>query len=299
MRFDLIDPEGLNGKIRSGEVRSMNQTLMGDAEICLRRSQYGLTGKWDASEASIVGSAVHSGLECHYRARMNGETASRDDVMSWAKSEFDGECEHIEEGFEWETSKRESWARVVRFLGAYFGNGWNWPSNYQVIGVEQKLVLPFVPGWATSATIDLVLRSPESDLILVDHKTAGRKWHAKKGHPRQRAQAPWYLWVYWRHTGEMGKWAYDVMWTTKKDVRHERRWAPCTTEEILGTVQKAKTLARSLDLLAPRDVDPSEWDLPGNTTSLLCSERWCRHWVVCPFGATMAGTVVLKSSAHS
>lgn len=267
---ETLDPFGLKPLVAAGELRSLRQSTMGTADVCLRRVGFELDPAvaGGTSEARICGTAYHAGLEAHY----NGGATS---PLVAARETFDA----ISEGFDrWEQgSRQEALERVMSMIRRYFEDGCQWDLSHQVIGVEQEWYAPLNEGLCLRGTIDLVLRAPGGGIILVDHKTAGRKWQKGKESARKNNQATLYLWAWWRLTGELGRFSFDVM-TYAGDF--ERRVVTRESNEFTGMLQKAISLANLLDIC------PVEM-LPPNTTSPLCSEKFCDFWAVCPWGQAL------------
>lgn len=253
--------------------------MLGDANICLRRLQYGLDPNRTegASEARIVGTAYHSGLEAYYKGRKDGEVINVLAALAAARVGF---LEAIPEGWaSWDDNEEVAWAKVFSMLNAYYQDERAWPYDYEVLAVEWRFDLD-VPNTdlKISGTADLVLRDSTGKIVIADHKTSGKGWQKNKETPRQKEQAPFYLYAWFLQHGELGSFAYDVM---TYEGKFDRRFVYPTTAEIMATVKKAEILSPIVEL-AKTGVE-----LPGNTSHFLCGSKWCDHWDRCPFGASM------------
>lgn len=276
---ELLDPYGILPRIQSGEYQVLRQSTIGDADVCLRRVQYGRRHGGGTGEARVVGTGYHAGLAHYYEHRRLGEATNRADIIDAALAAFEQACGEHGGVQEWDTSRHEATGRVVDFIDGYFGGGHQWPDSYEILAVEQTFAMPLPwPGWAAWGTFDLVVRDGGGQVVVVDdHKTAKRKWKAGKESPRKNVQQIWY-----RH------WAarlYDLepdqvhfTFSTIGTWGFERRPAPRNGYEISQLFLKAHSLT---SLIAQMD---DGCEMPPNTDSFLCDARWCDHWDRCPFG---------------
>jgi hypothetical protein len=276
-----LDPHGVIPRIASGQMKFLRQSMMGSADVCLRRLGYDLLGHKGTGEARIVGTAYHAGLEALYLARRDGRPdPSKRQLHTAAEESFELEAEGHEV---WATTKADAMRRVLDMVDAYLDGDHAWSPDVQVLGVEQEWFLPLTPEWAIKGTIDLVLWAPipgteRWGVVLEDHKTAGRKWPKDKHSPRKQPQPGLYAWAWWSCTGtQPDRFTYGVM-TYKGEF--ERRWTMPTRAHMEALLGKAVGLTRILD-----GVDPEA--LPANPTSNLCSAQWCDHWLRCPFGQAL------------
>lgn len=277
-----LDPYNLIPRIASGELRIIRQSMMGSADICLRRLGYDLAGHKGTGEARIVGTAYHAGLERLYTDRREGRASTKVQLHKAAEDAFAVEAQ----GFDgWATTSLDAAARVVSMLDAYVDGGHEWPEEYEVLGVEQEWFLPLFGRWVVKGTIDLVLRGPIPGLdrvgvILDDHKTAGRKWPKNKHDPRKQPQPGLYAWAWYACTGVVpDRFVYDVM---TYEGLFERRWTTPTSAHMQALLDKATALTQVIEAFE----DPTQ--MPANPTSNLCSSMYCDAWAVCPFGEVLA-----------
>jgi hypothetical protein len=259
----------------------MRQSLIGNAETCLKRAAYSLADPvYKTGEARAIGTAYHKALETYYSLRQEHgfhvpDQTERLALEQVAHEEFYREVDKAE-GFFWETDSVQCQNKISNMLAAYFNGKHYWPDGYRVIGTEVSFTHEWVGGHLAHGTIDLVLEDPNGWTVLVDHKTAGKKWPKGKEDPRKNIQAPWY--VYWWSTlneTEKVYFAFDVM---TYGGTFERRPVYPTPKDQELVLAKAKFYAGILSTLGPDD-------LAGNTSSALCSERYCDAWAACPHGA--------------
>lgn len=281
----VIDPHGILDRLRAGDptLKMLRQSTIGSFDICMRRAGYDMRPNQPrrSGEARCVGTAYHGGLEEAYRSRTNEAfPATLDNVKRAAQEAFEAEAALFDA---WATSKEASWQRVTDMLDVYFNNEHYWSQRYEVLGVEQEFFLPLTNNWFLKGSIDLVLRQPDDGrVILVDHKTAGRKWKKNKHLPEKQVQAVIYCWAWWMATGEIpDHFSFDVM-TYKGEF--ERRECKVEPRHMRAVLDKAVGVARVFDAV-PGDV------LPGNPSSDLCSGLYCDHFLICPMGAALLTTV--------
>ena len=263
-------------------VLKMRQSLIGNAETCLKRAAYSLADPvYKTGEARAIGTAYHKALETYYSLRQDHgfhvpdgfEMAS---LKLTAYGEFQNEVAKAAESWVWETSLEQCANKINAMLDAYFNGGHYWPEGYRVIGTEVSFTHEWHDCHFAHGTIDLVLEDLNGWTVLVDHKTAGKKWPKDKEDPRKNIQAPWY--VYWWSTLNETKrvfFAFDVM---TYGGTFERRPVQPTLKEQELVLAKARFYAGILSTLGPDD-------LAGNTSSALCSERYCDFWSACVHGA--------------
>jgi hypothetical protein len=289
----------LNSYTAAGRV--LRQSTLGTADTCHRRLQYDRDPSipYGTGEARIVGTAYHAGWEQYYLNRRDAEFAEETveipdgmplAALLAAEEAFDREVERAAGTVTWETSEEAARARVNTLLAT----AWPqlvWPPAYKVIGVEQEIwcPIPDVEGWVMKGTLDLILRGPDSDHILVDHKTAGKRWKAGKETFKVTNQAAWYT-LFWplvweASTGEkVGhvRFVFDVV----SEQGCERREATDATLHHNLVLLKAAGVAQLIDNDGPY--------LP-NTSSFLCDKRWCDHWYRCEFGEAREQPVAIRS----
>lgn len=286
-----MDPHGIAEQVMSGDLKVWRQSTQGSAEICLRRARYGMEpGRpYKAGEARAAGTGYHAGVEVFFDGCLarDGLIVPPDDatflkmILRASEVFLEEVARHEKDNgpgtFPWETSPEATQARITKMLEAWRAQeAWPDPTLYRVTGVEQEWWAPFMDGWAAKGTVDLVLENLATGATeFEDHKTAGKKWPKTKGSPRQSPQPGTYAWAWWRLTGELpAKFHYGVM--TYSGV-FERRTFDITAETVQRTIDKALQYIPLVEL-------PLE-ALPGNTSSNLCSERYCDEWNICPYGA--------------
>lgn len=276
----------------------LRQSTLGTADTCHKRLEYQLDPSipYGTGEARIVGTAYHAGLERYYLDRRDAEFADTTveipaavplGVLFAAEEAFKREVLAAPPDLTWETSEEQAWDRVQQLLTRAFPD-LIWPLDFLVVAVEQEIwaPIPDTPGWVMKGTLDLILRSPDSGHVLVDHKTAAKKWKAGKESFKNTNQAAWYtlFWpMVWKAaTGEdltSVRFVFDINY----DGGVERREALDATHTHDLVLAKAQGVARLIDQDGPF--------LP-NTSSFLCDARWCDFWERCPFGAHRADVAV-------
>jgi hypothetical protein len=292
----------LEAAVKSGAARALRQSVLNSYDICARRAQYDLDppGPRRTSEAAIIGTGYHAGEEHYYRWRMDDgaqhtqpsqpalETVVHNTIVDEIEK-YDPDC------ITWDTNPGNAIKIAQDMLEAYLTEGHVWGPEYKILGVEVPFWLPSgYPGWVSHGTIDLVLEGPDpmadTDaedyhpathpivVILDDHKTSSRKWDQKKHTVRKTAQVATYLDAYEQLSGvRPATFSFSIM---KRDGQFERRYVTPSDAELTAFYLKRDLIVRQLS---------SGDDLPPNTTSNLCSSKYCSWWLQCPFGAAMSG----------
>lgn len=266
----------------------IRQSLLGSFDACPRRFQYSLESPPDVYHSGIVravGTAYHAGLEYYYMTTLVGRAdhPSLAEVQDMARSTLLDEIERAGENFIWDDKfplVDDADECIGSMLMHYFEDGHAWPSDWEVLGVEEKFTLPYF-NYELAGTIDLVLRDPNGWICGVDHKTAGRRWDQYKHHPRKNNQAPFYVGalaeLYPDAPGH--RFVFDVM-TYKGEF--ERRISDPTPAHVEAVKAKALQVAALYEGLRAAGMD-----LPVNPSSTLCSKRYCDWWSVCSSGAIL------------
>jgi hypothetical protein len=166
-------------------------------------------------------------------------------------------------------------------LRTYVNGGFEWPSTYQVYGVEVGFNFDWKDGHTRSGTMDLVLVDPFGAIIGVDHKTAGRMWPSGKEHPRKNNQASWYVGALKEMFPDASayRFCFDVMTYAGK---FDRRLVEPSDDHIKAIEDKATQVALIFSWARAAGLD-----LPANPGSNLCSDKYCDFWQMCPHGETL------------
>lgn len=278
----ILGPTYLRDAYKARAVERVSPTLLNTADICPRRAQFynDRTLPRGFSESSVIGTAYHAGLETYYLVRQaTGEVVPAEATViacyDAVTASFDNFVDHQPADFTWETDHATAVGVAQGMIGKYFEGGCYWPANFRVEATEIPFYLPTdTPGWIRTGVMDLAVRDTEfGHLWLVDHKTAGKKWKAGKGEPRTNNQPAMYIDAWEKATGERPDgFAFDVM--TYAGV-FERRGITVTDHDIDHYLAKEAVLLPLLN---------SKVALPPNTSSFLCSAKWCDYWSICPFG---------------
>jgi hypothetical protein len=279
--YPPIDPFG----VRSSGFRQMRQSFLGTADTCLKRIEHQLAmpNHYGSSEARVIGTAYHGGMEALYN------DAGLDEALAAVKAAFAAEIAKAEP--EWDTSREQALELAEQLVYEYWVQELRWPETYKVLGVEQEFWLPgeawgLGPNWVVKGSIDLILQGPDGWHYIVDHKTAGKPWKKGKHSGRNTNQPAKYVQVWqqlwaWTHDGEVPnvRFFFDIM---TLDGQFERREAHPTMNERQLVVQKARDLATIVDRGGP---------FPPNQSSFLCHHKYCDFWAICPYGESFESGV--------
>ena len=292
----LLDPYELN---QFGP-REIHQSDINTAEICHLRLSYSKAPDrvYTSDINRAMGTGYHAGLALYYICRMNGDLADKGDCVSEALSALRREIALAdEEIFSWtyqqETAREkrmdldlsEAENMLSALIVAYFDQGRVWPNEYEVKMVEKSIMLPLFTDdahtegmWARKGTVDLVLQGPDGWHRIVDHKTAKKKWQKNKESHRNTPQPGFYIGALQEVLQDNNvTFTYDIA-SWKGDF--QRIDAPRTVAQVDAVMSKAQLTAGLLE---------GNTFLP-NTTSFLCTERFCDHWLKCPYGEILERT---------
>jgi hypothetical protein len=287
----------------------ITQSILGQADKCLLSAQYTLDRPvWvrrKASAAATLGTGFHAGLEHYYAERMRYPDLQADDpqmvvdMIETAHLAFDAGTRidayngQPVEHFMWDDKIPDlatAHSLLETMLTAYCEQGWWWPVEFQVVGVEFDRVLTIVHGdveFEAKLGADLVLQDENGWIVLVDHKTAGRAWDESKHHPRRNNQASMYTALaetVWPDAAGH-RFVFDIVTLPgkRKETAFERRISDPTPAHRAAVVKKAADLARLYQVV---HVEAGQ-DLPANPASTLCNPKWCDFWDGCPHGAVL------------
>tara|TARA_B100000287_G_C20494078_1_gene726288 strand:+ start:97 stop:861 length:765 start_codon:yes stop_codon:yes gene_type:complete len=248
-----------------------------------------------------MGTGYHAGLAEYYLERKNGnllevkdcisvalealrhEIAIADpDIFSWTFQEQTSRLDRIDLDY------KEASAMLTDLIAQYYEQGRMWGEEYEVLMVEESFLLPL---WyredgsvefsedmtVRKGTVDLVLRGPDGWTRIVDHKTAKKKWQRGKETHRKTPQPGFYI-------GAIKELLQDDNVTFVYDIASwqgdfQRLDAHRTDVQIEAVKSKARATALVLEGNA----------FMPNTTSFLCTERFCDYWYQCPYGEALEG----------
>ena len=292
----LLDPYELN----QYRPRTLHQSDINTAEICHLRLSYSKDPdrQYTSDINRAMGTAYHAGLALYYTCRMKGDLADKADCISEALGALHREIALADENtFSWtyqqQTAReermdldlKEAENMVSALVVAYFDQGRFWPEEYEVKMVEKSIMLPLFPDdvhtegmWARKGTVDLVLQGPDGWYRIVDHKSAKKKWQKNKESHRNTPQPGYYIGALQEVLQNNNvTFTYDIA-SWKGDF--QRIDAPRTVAQIDAVRSKARLTAGLLE---------GTTFMP-NTTSFLCTERFCDYWLQCPYGEALERT---------
>lgn len=269
-----------------------------ESEICLRRGQYYRDPDLPRTfnQGALVGTAWHAMMETYYGARrawpnewLAGETVEMRMLDVGIGRLTEGMADPL---FTWQQDNANLRTPVDcvntlnRMAGAWVtgrGHGLDWTlDGGRIIETEMGVGVEMEGHWF-QGVLDLVVEYPQRGVVIVDHKTAARKWSRVKEDMRRLVQGPLYAEAMYRVTGWDAEWAtYDVM---TYGGAFTRVWVPVSQSVRGYTVSRWHDLAELIDSYQGRD-------LPMNPTSPMCQEKYCKHWDICPSGAALDRTAL-------
>lgn len=288
MITEPLDPLGVRGT----SSKILRQSMLGQADVCLRRLDFDRRHGGGYSEARIFGTAYHAGLAAHYRhaaAIAQGENVDPfHSVHGEVRLALESELAAAKAAgcdIKWDRwgSEASALENAQKLADLYVREHAINLELFRVIGVEVPWWWPLGNGWIAHGTIDLIVEDKlDGTHWLHDHKTAGRPWKKGKEHARATPQPSWYL-AFWpalysavmQTTPPVCRFAFDIMTV---DGKFERRIADVKMGHIQATFEFASELTQLIDNGGPF--------LP-NRSHFLCDERWCDHWNRCGFGGLL------------
>ena len=276
----IEEGERVEATSRLLDLPTLSPSALGAYEICGRRGQFYHDRVLPRTQnpTLAIGSAYHTLLENKYRGHgwVDSLDAGRDALRQ----------SYMDENFQPEDDVPI--VEALNRLGVMYYSYQNQAGALwlNVKEVEHEVRADFgASSHVLLGFIDLTVHQSTklADTILVDHKTAKRKWSGakKNGDPRKLLQAPLYAEAYERqHPGETVQvFAYDVM--THKgefmrvfvDVSRDAR-APF----IKRWLDTAEQIAMHNDTGS---------DMPCNPSTFMCSAKWCNYWDLCEMGAPL------------
>ena len=281
----------------------VRQSTMGSFTKCAYQMHHQLSGKYGyrSGIARGLGTAIHAGLEVHYRERKNGEPLSNVDVyVDAVVASLDAEVDKSE-SFNWtfqqQTMRKDelildresSIVMLDELIRLYFSEGWGYPDDYEILEVEISFDLPPPSGkHMAHGTGDLLIRDPRGRLILADHKTSKDFPTRSRWGPNDSPQAPYYTWavsqLFDTPIEDIG-FFYDVLaWAPRRpgrgnELNPKDRFArfeeTCTRQQVESVVSQANIIGDLVDAEA----------FAPDTTGWWCSKNFCDFWQECQFGA--------------
>jgi len=207
--------------------------------------------------AAVTGIAFHKGVEVALKdkvksGRIEPEPARDAFVESFRiealDADFEGENPDV-----WEKTGLEALDVYLRRVCPTFE-----PDKED--DIEQHFEIQTRSGLVISGIIDLI----DGDGTLIDHKTTNRN-------PKQGANGLQYI-AYQLPLKEIRPFKYSVIaLSTRKTEMFEKQ---TSLEQVRSFVEAAEHLAANLRL----------GNIVPNPMNVLCSERWCGWWNLCPFG---------------
>lgn len=285
---DRLDPWGLNpdwGSKRRGRQSNINTWGRCEAEVGYAWDR---PDEYRTGEAPVLGTGYHAGLAVLYTQHRNGEPLSKELAFAASDQAIDDEILAADR-FRWDAWNERELKQLARDCISHYVDGEHmWPRQFKVLGVEVEACLPghlarLPEGWIITIQLDVVLEEPHSGRhLIVDHKTARRKWAANKSQPHKTIQPTWYKhwWaqVWEQLHGETPDVAfhYDIM--QHQGFRFERREAHTSNAAVRFAIDQAQHMAEALESGRRLTVSPEH---------PLCDARWCDWFDECPAGARL------------
>lgn len=233
-----------------------------------------------SGEAARVGTAIHSAVELHEKARQQGDQVELEDMIAAACGELD-EPELQEKA---RLGVRHWWKTPMKDGGVSHRE---WLSQFEVVAIEPYFRVDLVEGaLPVAGWIDGVYRDPETGLYrLVDLKTSGSMSRWKADGEGKRHQATMYA-VALQLSDIVGD--IDYLPTMTYTVVKPGKGGECARRvEVAPDLADVKLLGQKI-----RDAEQTvaEDVFPRNPDWTLCSEKWCPHYDGCMKSGELSGS---------
>jgi len=283
--LEVIDPWRISADLFAGNLQNMRQSTIGSFSICPNRVKYSRDnpGHYGGSDATVIGTAYHAGLETFYYAYIIGESQPSQETM------YAAICDTVDKEMlkiggvsmlSWnkfstvDELKDQACALLdARMQHPLFQAGW------EPVAIELTFRLPWIQGWAATGTVDLVLwNAVEGRYRIVDHKTAGRMWQKNKH--LKSPQPHWYSMMI-QSALEAAGFVHPPVEMDFEIITYGGKFETRTVTPTAHTMDVWNNKARIAALAIESDGPWYE-----NTDSNLCSPMYCDAWEACPSGQT-------------
>lgn len=278
--------------VQIGPRPTLSPTALSAYEICGRRGQYYQDPnipKGPPTAAMARGSAYHKALEFYNTLRLNGEPLpDKHEMLEVMGHTLQGIVDQPD--FEWAdgAEKVDTVDALARMVTRWWTPSephirWDQP-GIEVVAVETQLfVSEFGRIHDFNGYADVIYDVPTLGHVGVDHKSTGKAWGGMKaaGDPRKLVQAPLYAEAYERRTGIPMDWfVFDVMTVAGK---FQRVWVPTNLVARAPFITRWEEISESINLHRLAGLD-----MPTNPGHILCTEKWCQFWTICPMGESLS-----------
>ena len=292
----LLDPHGMMPLLQAGERKAMRQSTIGNVEVCSYREKMRRDHPigYSSSDARCLGTGYHAGLETYWEGRKNGVVVTPDEIVAAIQLSIEDDVRKSEDRFVWVKfhNVEDMVNKAVEMVGLYLGHHVHRWDGYHVLGTEISFAMPYGDEFVAIGTMDLVLADDLGRYIIVDHKTANRMWSYKKH--LTSPQPGWYSY-WWGEAGKamgmenmpIARMCFEIMTYAGK---FDRRWVIPTHRLQMATLEKA-------DVACQLELNDGPW-WP-NTSSNLCSEKYCDHFEACPHGGQLVSIQMEAARLHA
>ncbi|OGV48886.1 MAG: hypothetical protein A2017_00370 [Lentisphaerae bacterium GWF2_44_16] len=192
----------------------------------------------------IFGSAFHAAAEMLAEKRMHGKPEKAEDIKDYFSDTWLRACRLTENiCFKGNEDKNKLNATGRSMLQCLMEN---WDCNERVIGIASAFCVPVMNSENEIVTelpligeIDCIVERPDGKILLIDWKTAAKKW--ADGKAEKDLQATCFLHAYHWENNVMAEFAFDVITKTKVPA-YER----CYAERTIGDFNKLARLVKTV-----------------------------------------------------
>ena len=229
--------------------RYWSQSRIGQFQMCSLKYAFSYVYKLQPEFTPVAlsfGSAVHRTLEAMAHARKDGAPMSLDDsralfTVIWQRQVQEDDNIRYPDGESAETLK-DTGLGIISIFHA------NTDPAEEVVAISQALAVPVItPDGSVLddpliCELDLVVRDREGEIVIVDWKTAAKRW--SKGKADSEIQPTAFCYAYFQQYGVIPKFRYDIAIKTKTPAFQQEHTTRCEQDFarlgwLIESVEKA------------------------------------------------------------
>lgn len=269
---------------------TLSPSALGSFEICGARGEYYKDPNQPRTNTlgTARGRAWHAAMEHYNTFQATLEAAPvtmRSELYGAAVTEFNDVTSALDMTWFPGDSRTDVLAELMVMVDAFCAADpsvrWHEP-GISTIAIEKGVLADMgSPIHVMPGIIDAVKLVGET-VVGVDYKSAGRAWGGEKakGDPRKVIQPALYAEA-WEQTnpnqGTMDWFCMDVMTVKGK---FQRIWYRTDRAARQPFIDRWKSVSAQIAMHQANGLP-----MPYNPGHILCSEKWCSYWSVCPMGA--------------
>lgn len=196
------------------------------------------------SVSLLFGSAFHRTLEFLANKRMSDQHIEPEALQNVFSEAWNNECNSAE-NIDWGSSTFDKLNDAGRKMVDTLNR--SWPSE-EILGFSKAFCVQ-IPGVTKNliGEIDLIVKDQHGNIVLVDWKSATRKWPEDKADKDLQATCFSYAWTHL--TGLIPDFRYDVV-TKTKDPSYTQHQTTRTEDDFQRMIHTVQTIERAIQAMA-------------------------------------------------